>query len=120
MQITYFNYHQMILHDFKCLKNSANIKYTIAILWMCPYKNTVIAKIIHGITWSGPGPDNYLTHQECKTVSFSVTLLHSALGITDTSFLKTTRIFILCYEKHYMYVWFIKNILKELILTYIN
>lgn len=110
----------MILHDFKYLKNSANIKYTIAILWMCPYKNTGIAKIIHGITWSGPGPDNYLTHQECKTVSFSVTLLHNALGITDTSFLKTTRIFILCYEKHYMYVWFIKNILKELILTYIN
>ena len=47
----------------------------------------VIAKIIHGITWSGTGPDNYLIHQECKTVSFSVMLLHNALGITDT-FLK--------------------------------
>ena len=74
----------MILHDFKCLKNSANIKYTIAILWMCSCKYIVIAKIIHGITWSGTGPDNYLIHQECKTVSFSVTLLHNALGITDT------------------------------------
>ena len=95
----------------------------------------VIAKIIHGITWSGTGPDNYLIHQECKTVSFSVMLLHNALGITDTFlkiilflklitlfifyFFTTTRIFIL-YEKHYMYVWFIKKILKELILTYIN
>lgn len=45
----------MLLHEYKYLKNSANIKYIIAIFWMCSYKSIVIAKIMHGITWSGIG-----------------------------------------------------------------